>query len=362
MLNGKRGILLKETLYLILGVLLIIAIFTAAFNTFNTIQTQKEKAQSLGSLQQLQNVLNGLETNWVDDYMALTPVGWWLVTYTDSNYCESEFCACICEFVECKDFEKRYCKQIKKQLIDLDTGANVKAKMISNLKVTDTGEKYEASVRSFKLGYGEYFSTKETYIDKYLEGREDSKLVGLGGCILNASRLYHVPAEFITAITIHETNEGKSQKSQEFCPNGPAKYSNNLFAVKGGTGTDPEGFCFWSGPECLTPEQASKASTIGRCDDIINCQEGTSCHTIPGQKYMAYSNRCHSIFDVAKRLSTNSRYKESIANFNGDFTKLARDIGIRRKVGDKVYGGYASDENVWPKKVAEYAVAISSFS
>lgn len=350
MLKDKRGILLKETLYLVLSLVLIGGILFASFNAFNIIKLNKEKAQSEGSLERLDLVLNNLQKGWVDEYVGLAPIGWWLVSYSEKSLileCAGASCVCICKEEKCDDSDKRVCKIIDKNLIDRDSGENVKIQLVSSLTINSNGE-FRAVVRSFPHKYKSFALSSKTYIDNYFSERDVSNFAGLGGCIKNISKESGIPEELIMAVMLHETGKGTSLKSQEVCSEGPSITSNALFGITGPLGTTEEGYCKWPTQECVKKGTVAPGDLYDTNEPCTSqCKEDESCEWRK-RKFRAYDSKCESISDFARLMLKDPRYSGALEKYKRDLPKAAEEIG-------KVY---ASESEVWGRKVGEYIISI----
>ena len=129
MYQDKRGILLKETIYLLLSIILISMIFPLVANGINLVSSNKEKVQATGTLDQLALFLDGLQEGQTDKFIIYNPKDYYLL---DSRYvsnlplsagCTGANCICICEEEDCSG-EKVYCKDVKKPWTTLQVTSN----------------------------------------------------------------------------------------------------------------------------------------------------------------------------------------------------------------------------------------------
>lgn len=370
MLIGKRGILLKETLYLILSIILIVILLSLSYSTYNLVSTNKMKSQALGSLENLQSVLNSLEVEgWTDDFVGYAPLGWWLVTYPKGEgftECFSQSCACVCDKADCSDPELRICKPITKDLVNINKGDFVKTELISSITITNAGDKFEAFVRSYPVGYEPFVPSSNTGLDKYLS-QNYPWLEGFGGCIAAAEKEHQVPAPFILAVTIHESGNGTSRLSQESCSTDLRKSSNNLFGVKG---TGDAGFCKSITAECV--DDTTRAEFIGKiATDEEAKTAGRKCNVACGEKecilvwddFASFYDKCGSITAFAEKMR-GSRYNDAIErNTNvialdgrGRTSKITYNLkGMARDVRAQNYSNSAN----WAEVVGDLAVEIN---
>lgn len=350
MLEGKRGILLKETLYLILAIVIIVILLTLAYNSYQLIKVDKEKNQAFGSLERLQITLNNLQKGWTDDFIGYAPVNWWLVSYANDSgivECGGQACVCICEEENCSNV--KYCKPIQKELREVDSGELVKTGLVSSLTITDIETIYEATVRSYPSGY-KSFTPSNNIWDKYL-AKEAPALAGLGGCIVETATITRVPIVFIMSVAIHESNGGTTNLSKESCLAGPDQFSNNLFGVKyRGSELADKGYCNWPTPECLDESGFVTEDIISECipKDYIACEVGKTCYFV-NARFQSYNDKCESIKHFAETIIMgNPERKEAVEKYRNDINGLAKAIGET---------GYATDPK-WVEKVISVSKKI----
>lgn len=347
MLERKRGelILLNETLYMLLALVIIFLIFALTYSSYQLIKADKERNQAFGSLERLQITLNNLHKGWTDDFVGYAPVDWWIVSYANDSgivECGGQACVCICDNEKCDNPDKQYCKPIQKELRDVDTGDLVKTGLVSSLTITDIETMYEAVVRSYPKNY-KPFSPSNNIIDKYF-AKDAPALEGLGGCITEAATANQVPLVFIMSVAIHESRGGTTPRSKESCTTGPDQFSNNLFGVKyKGSELADKGYCFGdSTPECIDNSKSGSESIVGEClEGYVKCDEGKTCYLVKA-KFKSYVDKCESIKHFTKStIMGNSERKAAVEKYLTDIKGLIGAVGET---------GYGSDSE-WAKKV-----------
>ncbi len=354
-MQGKRGILIKEAIYIVLAILIIAIIFPALVNVYNTVLTTKEKAQAQGSIERLGFALDDSTAEEASNFLGYVPQDWWLVAFSKDSAipeCFSESCVCICEEEDCGD--ERYCKIIGKDLLETNSGEPVKTKFISSLIITSQESFFNTVVRYYPENYKPFELSSGTSVDNYFKVNAPA-LEGTGGAIIEAASQSQIPVAFIMAVAMHESGKGTSRLAQEVCPEGSSKFSNNLFGI---TGVGNAGSCIWETRECFTKGEADKSTfeVLGTDDCDVDCKDKT-CYRVK-RPFRAYYDKGESIKDFSDRISQNSRYKSAIEDFKGDLYQLAESIGKERIVNGEKLGGYATDPG-WSAKVASLASKIT---
>jgi len=327
---NKKGILLRETLYLLLAILLIAIIFASGLNAYSILKSNKEEAQAKGTLDQLESLLEGLEKGETGIFSGYAPNRWWLVSFfksPETAECFAGACICICEEESCEG--KRFCREINKNLITTNK-EQIKIQFISSLVIT-ANDVFEAVVRSYPPGYKRFEPSSDTAIDRFFAAKYPT-LKGLGECIQEASKRSDVPAALIIAVAIHESDGGKSELAGESCPLGPSQFSNNLFGITGKQGTT--GYCNWKTKECLDETEG-----IGKEKCELDCGM-KKCYWVE-RPFRAYHDKCQSINDFVDLMRDKEEYKNAIEKYRNDFEAMAKEIGTY----------YATDPN-WGKEVA----------
>ncbi|MEM2956188.1 MAG: N-acetylmuramoyl-L-alanine amidase [Candidatus Pacearchaeota archaeon] len=113
--------LLKEVMYLLLTVFLIIAVIGACTNIYGNFLKSKEEQQAKETLTNLINFLRDIKNENIDSFIVYAPQGYWLVSYdkieSSPIICASQNCICICKDKDCPvKSEEKYCNNIEKPL------------------------------------------------------------------------------------------------------------------------------------------------------------------------------------------------------------------------------------------------------
>lgn len=340
---AKRGtILLKETGYLLLAIIILIAVIMAVSKAVNLIQAEQGKAQAQGTLDRLAAVLEGLKTEENASFLGYAPAGWWLVSYAknaDISECFYGPCICICKEKDCSDSQKRVCKDSEKAIMDKEGKKPVESMLIVALTLD---KNYEANVLSYPSGY-KLYQPSDNAIDRFLESKYPA-LKGLGKCIQEASARTNVPASLIIAVAVHESNGGTSDMAKMSCYIDPTKPSNNLFGITGTGGT--AGYCNWKTKECLDESEKAKFKIVEStkpCDADCGSKK---CYWVE-RAFKAYHDRCESINDFAD-LMIGYKYRENVVKYSQDAVGMAKAIGAV----------YATDPK-WGEQVAHYVSEIN---
>ena len=336
---NKKGVMREVVLGVIVAVLCLYLLFTAVSpllaSFFGKTDSQRAESTLEGFIASLNEANTTKQTV---TFVALVPKNWWLASFLKGqgpSDCWQGDCVCICSTQDCK--KDRKCALVEKKVLQNDLPISIQ--IPADIFIT-AGENYDIGVSSTTA-----WKPSNTEIDSWL-GHNYQPLYGLGQCVLDASKRTSIPAEVILAVTIHESDGGKSGGSMTSCPLGPSQYSNNLFGIKG-TGT--AGTCLWETSECLTEEQKSKEDIIMACDanHQIDCGE-MGCYRV-NAKFKAYNNRCDSINDFAGIISTYSIYQPAMALKDNPLQMI---YAIRD-------AGYATDPK-WSIGVSEIAARIKS--
>lgn len=168
-------------------------------------------------------------------------------------------------------------------------------------------------------------------IDRFFTSRQ-SPLQGLGQCIMEEAERTGVPAAVIMSVAAHESNWGKSDLANGYCPtsdpykNPSQKLSNNLFGYKG-TGTN--GYCKWRTWECSA---AAPSGSLGECTNP--CSTGEKCYYV-ADDFRSYYNKCESVIDFVELISGGKRYQNAMKYASQPETMIAEILKA----------GYATDPN-----------------
>ena len=151
MINGKRGILLKEVLYLVLALLVIAVIVYGFTNVFQILKANKEKNQALGTLQRLDFFIKDLKDGESKEFLVLSPKKYFLVGAVSASFtsraCEKNSkCVCICETSDCSD-DKSFCRELSKRWKWAETERTYWEISIDELIIESKGELVEVRLK-----------------------------------------------------------------------------------------------------------------------------------------------------------------------------------------------------------------------
>ncbi len=101
LMKRKRGILLPETLKIIIAVLSIILLMILAVKLFNLFTSKTEIEQAKAALEQITSRIDELEEGETIEYLITGPEDWSLIAFNKGenapSECLGENCLCICE-------------------------------------------------------------------------------------------------------------------------------------------------------------------------------------------------------------------------------------------------------------------------
>ena len=150
--KSKKGILIGETLKIIIGVLAIVLLITFAAKLFGLFSAKTEIEQAKEQMDILEKTINGLKEGDVKPYVLLSPNNWVLTGWPSKGYINTagaiyrhteyvgeipneclkygwEKCICLCESKKISNFlnwcqENSICKEIKADDIIVKPDAN----------------------------------------------------------------------------------------------------------------------------------------------------------------------------------------------------------------------------------------------
>ena len=117
-MKGKRGILLKETLYLVLAIMFLAVVSAGAYEVYKNFTTDQNKLQAQGLLERLSFFLKDIKEGDTAPFLFYAPKGYYFVYLANSPVVSDASCGgrdakcmCICKKKDCSG-EEAYCKQI----------------------------------------------------------------------------------------------------------------------------------------------------------------------------------------------------------------------------------------------------------
>lgn len=120
-MKNKKGLIKKETLKLILAVIVIGFLFILAFKLYGIFVMKSELEQARETLKQIVGKIESLEENQEISYLVTAPKGWCIVAYNEGREmpesCKGKTCLCICSGSIIEDCEKTgVCENINNAL------------------------------------------------------------------------------------------------------------------------------------------------------------------------------------------------------------------------------------------------------
>lgn len=98
--NGKRGIILKEVITLVISVLCLIILFYLAFQLYGMLVKKSAFEQAKASLEQIVGTINKVEEGTPKTYLITAPKDWFIIVYTKGTEsplsCSGNNCICLC--------------------------------------------------------------------------------------------------------------------------------------------------------------------------------------------------------------------------------------------------------------------------
>ena len=105
--------LLKEVMYLLLAIFLIIVVIAGCTNLYGSFTKSAARQQAAGTLENLANFLTDLRAGTADEFLVYAPQGYYLVSFDNKenrlDECIQKNCICICEKKDCST--DRVCKE-----------------------------------------------------------------------------------------------------------------------------------------------------------------------------------------------------------------------------------------------------------
>jgi len=123
MVKNKNGILMPETLKIILavmGIFLLVYLMYSFYGMFVKTTALKQAEVSLEIIySEIEKVKGGKEEV---EVLLESPKGWWIVAWPHEEkrnekpiQCKTDYCVCICE-LKCGDEKKTYCKEVSAEI------------------------------------------------------------------------------------------------------------------------------------------------------------------------------------------------------------------------------------------------------
>ncbi|MDD5193575.1 MAG: hypothetical protein PHF67_03225 [Candidatus Nanoarchaeia archaeon] len=98
--NGKKAIILKEVITLVIAALCLIILFYLAFQLYGMLIKKSGLDQAKANLDQISRIINKLEDGGSGNFLVVSPKDWFLAVYNKNSAspvsCSNKVCLCFC--------------------------------------------------------------------------------------------------------------------------------------------------------------------------------------------------------------------------------------------------------------------------
>jgi hypothetical protein len=98
-MRNKKGIVLKETISIVIGVIALIILAVLAFTLYGMFIKKSSLEQARENLNQISDKINALKEGNSDSFLVTSPKNWYIVLYSESEKpaaCFGKSCLCFC--------------------------------------------------------------------------------------------------------------------------------------------------------------------------------------------------------------------------------------------------------------------------